>query len=298
MEGPGIDASCVLADGRTLDYWDGGDPDGRAVMFHPGSPCTRVMGREGHEAALAVGVRLVSISRPGYGGSTLPEARPSLRAVGGDTAALARWLGVEDYAVLGASGGGPFAVATAVVDPAAVRAVGLVAGTGPWPLLNEPTDEDAEERELLSRLDAGDLEGSWAGYRELLDRALGPLRELGYDERVDAFFAGAPRSPDEFGTRPLWAANLAEVVAGLDGLAFDNLAWGGRWDVDPRAVGAPTLLWYGDTDVLVPLSHGRWYADLVTGAELTVHGGEGHAELCSGHWEEQLTGLLGHWRSR
>src|SRR3954452_16993060 len=109
MEGPGQDQSCVLRDGRTLEYWEGGDPHGRGVVFHPGSPCTRVMGREGHDAALAAGVRLVAISRPGYGGSTLPNGRPSLRAVGIDTAALARGLGMEHYAVLGASGGGPFA---------------------------------------------------------------------------------------------------------------------------------------------------------------------------------------------
>lgn len=297
MEGPGSDASWVLADGRTLDYWDGGDPDGRGVVLHPGSPCTRVMGREGHEAALAAGVRLVSISRPGYGGSSLPPARPSLRAVGADTAALARGLGMEHYAVLGASGGGPFATATAVVDPGAVSALGVVAGTGPWPLLNEPAEDEAEERELLRRLDAGDLDGAWAGYRALLEQALGPLRELTYDDRVDAFFAAAPHSPDDFGTRHLWAANLAEVVAGLDGLAFDNLAWGGRWDIDPADVEAPTSLWYGDADGMVPLAHGRWYADRLAHAELTVLPGEGHADLCSGHWPDQLGGLLARWRS-
>src|SRR3954447_11205533 len=108
----GRDSSCVLPDGRTLEYWEGGDPDGLGVIFHPGSPCTRVMGREGHEAALAHGVRLVSISRPGYGGSTLPPGAPSLRATGSDTAELARRLGITEYAVLGTSGGGPFAVAT------------------------------------------------------------------------------------------------------------------------------------------------------------------------------------------
>jgi len=298
MESPGTDASLVLEDGRTLDYWEGGDPDGRGVVFHPGSPCTRVMGREGHDAALAAGVRLVSISRPGYGGSTLPDARPGLRAVGADTAELARRLGMPDYAVLGASGGGPFAVATAVSDPGSVRAVGVVAGIGPWPLLNEPTEADADERKLLSLLDHGDLDGAWAGYRKLLDDALGPLRALDDRDRVDAFFAAAPHSPDDFGTRHLWQANLAEVVAGLDGLAFDNLAWGGRWDVDPRDVEAPTSLWYGDADVMVPLSHGRWYAERIGGAELTAHPGEGHADVCSGHWADQLTGLLAHWTSR
>src|SRR4051794_30230943 len=229
----GQDLSCVLPDGRTLDYWDGGDPRGRAVLFHPGSPCTRVMGREGHEAALRLGVRLVSVSRPGYGGSTLPAGAPSLRATGQDTAALADHLGLDHYAVLGSSGGGPFAVATALAEPGRVRAVGLAAGTGPWTLLDEPSEEEAEERALLSVLDAGDVDRAWSGYRKLLAAQLGGLVAMDDDARVEAFFAGSPISPDDYGTRPLWTANLREVAAGLDGLAFDNLAWGGAWDIEP-----------------------------------------------------------------
>ena len=58
-------------------------------------------------------MRLVALNRPGYGGST-PSAAPSLLATGRDTAALADVLGLQDYAVLGISGGGPFALATGV----------------------------------------------------------------------------------------------------------------------------------------------------------------------------------------
>jgi pimeloyl-ACP methyl ester carboxylesterase len=296
MEGPGQDQSCVLRDGRTLEYWEGGDPDGRAVVFHPGSPCTRVMGRQGHDAALALGVRLVSVSRPGYGGSTLPAGAPSLREIGADTAELARLLGMGDYAVLGSSGGGPFAAATAVVDPGGVSALGLVAGAGPWTLVNEATEDEAEERELLSRADAGELADAWAGYRQLLVRELGGLATLDDDARVDAFFAGAPRSPDDYGTRSLWAANLAEVMGaadGLDGLAFDNLAWGTTWDVDVREVAARTLLWYGDADVACPVGHGQWYAERIRGSQLTVYPGEGHSDVCSNHWSEQLAAVMG-----
>src|SRR5215212_9396564 len=139
MDGPGRDASCVLPDGRVLEFWDGGDPQGRPVVFHPGTPSCRVLGRYGHEAALSAGVRLLAVSRPGYGGSTATSTVPSLMATGRDTAALAAAAGLEEYAVLGTSGGGPFAVAAAVADPDVVRAVGVVAGIGPWRLLNEPS---------------------------------------------------------------------------------------------------------------------------------------------------------------
>jgi pimeloyl-ACP methyl ester carboxylesterase len=296
---PGHDASCVLPDGRVVEYWEGGDPDGRGVVLHDGTPVTRVFGRQGHDAALEHGVRLVSVNRPGYGGSSLPPGTPSLLRTGRDTAELARLLGMAEYAVLGASGGGPFAVATAVADPEGVRGVGVVAGIGPWRLIRDPSeegDDEVEERRLLALLDAGDLAGAWGGYLDFMEKGLGGLAGLDDDARVDAFFAGWGQPPDDPHVRSLWAANLAIVVARLDGGAFDNLAWGGVWDIDPTDVVAPTTLWYGAEDGNVPPVHGQWYADRIAGAELVVFPGEGHGAVCSNHWGEELARLLRGWR--
>ena len=33
MTGPGFDSSSVLPDGRVLEYWEGGGPDGRAMIY-------------------------------------------------------------------------------------------------------------------------------------------------------------------------------------------------------------------------------------------------------------------------
>src|SRR4029077_15308634 len=98
MARPGHDRSVLLPDGRVLEYWDGGDPTGRAMLVHPGTPETRVMGLCGHDAAVDAGVRLGSVNRPGYGGSTKVTV-PSLLSVGRDIAALAAHLGLEGYAV-------------------------------------------------------------------------------------------------------------------------------------------------------------------------------------------------------
>lgn len=301
MDGPGKDASAVLPDGRTLDYWEGGDPDGRGLLFHHGTPCTRVFGRLQHQDAHAAGVRLVSISRPGYGGSTLPSGAPSLLGTGRDTADLAHLLGLSEYAVAGTSGGGPFAVATAVADPERVRAVGVVAGTGPWRVLLEPSeqreqsDEEIEERGFLALLDAGDLAGARAGYLASMTRDLAGLADLDDEARVDAFFGGSDHGPRDPFSRSVWADNLAEVATRLDGYVFDNLAWGAAWDIDPRDVVAPTTLWYGDADDSCPPAHGQWYADRIAGAELVILPGEGHMEVCSDHLPEVLATLLRHW---
>jgi len=118
----GRDASFVLDDGRVLEYWEGGDPGGRGMLYHPGTPVTRLLGRWGHDAAVAAEVRLIAINRPGYGGSSpVKGVTHGLLGVGRDTAALATHLGLDEYAVFGSSGGGPFAVATATVAPDVVR---------------------------------------------------------------------------------------------------------------------------------------------------------------------------------
>jgi pimeloyl-ACP methyl ester carboxylesterase len=297
MEGPGLDAVMQLSDGRTLDYWEGGDPDGRGVIFHGGTPCTNVFGRHAHAAAVAEGVRLVAPNRPGYGSSDLPSGAPSLLTTGRDTAELAQHLGLSGYAVIGVSGGGPFAVATACADPDGVRAVGVVAGIGQWRLFNpaaeDVSDEEIEERGFLALLDAGDVAAARDGFMRNAVEELNALVGLDDEARVDAFFGG--HGPQEPYGRSLWAVSLSDVVARPDGYVFDNLAWGAVWDVHPRDVVAPTSLWYGDADDACPSAIGEWYADQITGSELTVRPGEDHMAVCSNHWAEQLSTLLDRW---
>jgi pimeloyl-ACP methyl ester carboxylesterase len=107
---PGSTASVTLADGRSLDFWEGGDPSGPTVLFQPGLPASRLMGLHYHAAAVQTGTRLVSVSRPGYGGSSA-VAHPSLRAAAADAVQLADQLGIESFATVGVSGGAPFAIA-------------------------------------------------------------------------------------------------------------------------------------------------------------------------------------------
>ena len=278
-----------------FEYWDGGDPSGRPMIFHPGTPVTRLLGRWGHEAAVAAGVRLVSVNRPGYGGSTSTTAAPSLMEVGADTAALARHLGLDGYGVFGSSGGGPFATATAVADPGAVRALGLVGGVGPLTILDGP-DAHPEDRECLGLLDAGDAAGAWACFIRQVERNRGSLTP---EQAVAAIMGGDKSSliHDE-AYRAIWIENWRRLRENMRGYVFDNLAWGGPWDVDPRDVAAPTLLFYGTVDAHCPAAtHGQWYADRIRGSRLVVVPSEGHFDVIDAHWPEVLAGLLRIWNS-
>jgi pimeloyl-ACP methyl ester carboxylesterase len=237
----------------------------------------------------------VAISRPGYGGST-PSSNPSLLATGRDTADLAALLGISEYAVLGISGGGPFAFATAVADPGAVRALAVVGGVGPWRVLDEPIESDVEYRRYLELLDAGDVAGAEAGMRRIAEEEWGGFRTLDIDACVDQILAepDSPVSPltrdDDY--RALWAENMALVLDGLDGYVFDNLAWGRTWDVDPSALSAPTVVWDGEG---AGGRGGPWYTENIAGAELVIVPDEGHLDVCDSHWPEVLAGVLRVW---
>ena len=291
----GTPASATLPDGRVVDYLDGGDPAGRPVFFQPGSPNTRIMGKLWHPAARAAGVRLISVSRPGYGASTPIAERPTLSAAARDVAALATALRLDEYAVVGSSGGGPFAVAAAVVDPQRVRALGVVAGAGPWTELEDPGKEP-EERACLALLDAGDLAGARAGVRHLVEHVWqAGLRDLDDDARLDAWLGDDPLAGDET-YRAIMADALRAILDGTDGAVFDALAIGAGWDIDPRDVGAPTLLWYGGSDDVCPVRYGQWYADRIADARLFVLPGEDHLTVADSRRPEVLAALLDAWR--
>src|SRR4051794_5459944 len=118
-----------LADGRTLQVYDSGGT-GAVVLWHNGSPHTGAPLTPLLEMAAARGMRLVTYARPGYGSST-PQPGRDVAAAAQDVAALADALGIERFATLGASGGGPHALACAALLPERVSAVATLAGIAP-----------------------------------------------------------------------------------------------------------------------------------------------------------------------
>ncbi len=265
--------SLDLPDGRVVRTMEAGALDGVPLLvFHP-TPSSRLFVRQHADAALRTGVRLIGFSRPGSGGSTMTA--PSLRLVAGDAAHVADAAGVRRFAVLGFSGGTPFAAATAALHPDRVTAVGLCAAVAPLPL-----DEAAE------------LEDE--------KRHLGAL--LGLDEDALAAALGAEAAPEDapYLDRSLAASQAValrdaledeEGVTTYDTLDFDHGAFAPPWDVDLSTLAAPTWIWQGTRDEVTPMAHGEWYAAHLRTATLVPRPGLGHLGSFEAHREEMLTTL-------
>ena len=146
----------TLRDSRTLQWSECGLPDGVPVVFLHGCPDTRRASWSGHEAARRAGVRLLAANRPGYGAST--PAAPSYHQVVDDVAELADSLGLEQFAVLGMSVGGTFALACAALLPDRVTHATLVGTPGEAPRMDPayPRDDlDESARAFFDSLASG-----------------------------------------------------------------------------------------------------------------------------------------------
>jgi len=289
-----LDFTISLPDGRPLSVWSGGDQGGVPVIYLHGTPSSRLLAAAGDDAAVRQGVRLIAANRPGYGAA--PDGPTSLTSVAEDTLALADCLGLNRFAVLGVSGGGPYALACGALEPARVAAVGVAAGIGPWRLIDSP-GTNPEDRAALELADAGDVEAALAAFRGSATQEYASMLELDDDAMMDEFIRPVPErervvvfTPQ---MRSWWAADMREALTSYDGFARDNLAWGGDWDIDLASVESPTWLWYGDEDRLVPVDHGRWLHERIAHSTLVIRPGCGHGRAVFPFWDHMLLTLRG-----
>ena len=124
------DGRIRLADGRRLGYAEYGDPEGKPLFYCHGFPASRLEAALLDPSARKAGVRVVAADRPGCG---LSDFQPD-RRIGdwpGDVVELAGALGIDRFAVVGVSGGGPYALACARKIPQRLTAAAVVCGLGP-----------------------------------------------------------------------------------------------------------------------------------------------------------------------
>jgi pimeloyl-ACP methyl ester carboxylesterase len=125
-----LERTVQLADGRALGYAEFGDPRGTPVMFFHGLPSSRLAATMLGDPARRLGVRLISLDRPGFG---LSDDAPQRRILDWprDVEQLADQLGLDHFAVMGISGALPYVFACALRIPGRLSATAIVSGLGP-----------------------------------------------------------------------------------------------------------------------------------------------------------------------
>ncbi len=273
----------ALADGRALAYETAGAPDGRPVVLFHGAPGSRLFSPD-PAATVAAGVRLVTFDRPGYGRSDpLVDRRVADSAP--DVTALLDHLDIERASLVGWSGGGPFAVATAHHAADRVDRLALVSAPGPldevpggWDALGDyrrPTAEMARREPHRSvRAIARHMTPFLADPPSFLGRGRGPDGEV-------------LRGP----AYPMLVEQVHEALRqGAEGIAADLVAIWLDWGFRLAAVTTPTTVFEGVHD---RHNHedAQCYASCIPGAELVVWDDAGHLGIVA-KWAEVLAGVV------
>jgi pimeloyl-ACP methyl ester carboxylesterase len=127
----------TLNNGAVIAVSEYGDLRGTPVFFCHGWPSSRTMAELAHEAACALGVRIISPDRPGIRDSPFQLNRrlldwpPLLNKI-------ANHLGIERFRILAVSGGAPYAYASGWMTPERVEKIAVISGAPPLDELSDP----------------------------------------------------------------------------------------------------------------------------------------------------------------
>lgn len=262
----------ALPGGRTLHVYDTGGPARLTVFWHHGTPNLGAPPGPLLPLAEQLGVRWVSYDRPGYGSSTPLPDRITANAAECVTA-VADALELDTFAVMGHSGGGPHALATAALLPGRVVAVAGLAAVAPF---GADGWFDGMAAATADSLRAA-VEGRAAKEKYEATAEFDP------DVFTDADFAALKGSWS-------WLNDVVRPALGAVGLIDDDLAAVTPWGCDPAAITAPTLLVHGTDDRMIPAKHSEWLAKRIPGAELRLTPGDGHISVLD-HAADALTWL-------
>ena len=263
-------------DGRKLSVESLGHPEGKPVFLLHGTPGGRNGPRPRGIVLHRRGIRLISYDRPGYPGSDRLPGRQVADAAR-DVEAIADYLGIDRFSVIGRSGGAPHALACVSILKERTICAAALGSLAPYDAENLDwkrgmadsniqvySDATADLEALIEKLNkqAGQVKNNSEGLLKLLWPEL-----VGHDKEVIGDIA----------LRQIIARIHEEALRETaDGWIDDVIALSRPWGFELSDITAPVKLWGGSDDVFSPISHTQWLAEHIKGAELDIEIGKAH----------------------
>ncbi|ORY18422.1 Alpha/Beta hydrolase protein [Clohesyomyces aquaticus] len=289
---PSESQTFTLPDGRDLGFATYGstNPSHPVVFLFHGLPGCRICGRSWNTICQGIGARLIAIDRPGCGLSTLTDR--GLVDWPEDVMDLADHLSVKRFSVLGASGGGPFALGCARFIPKErLRSTTVVCGIGPMDALFDTVP-------YLSWRVMGIV--PWlvrvlARYM-VLPLIIAPCRTRD-PSRLKRVIEDQCKTPEE---KALLSStdpdnNIDNAVVqfleafrnGTGGAMQDGKVLTSDWGFDLRDIdNERVFLVHGDQDAVAPIAVAHWVDERLGGGRLRVLEGKTHFTIWKEHSEE------------
>ncbi len=282
-----------LPDGRVLAYSEYGDLNGWPVFFFHGAPGSSLF-HPPIDVTRRMGVRLICVDRPGYGGSTFQPKRRILDWPQ-DVACLADGLGIERFIVTGHSAGSPHTLACAYSLPERVQAAAILCGVGPVdaPGAIENTTWINRLGFQLGRYVPWPLVHAmvWFLFHK---QAAEPAKAIDLDQRervpADEEVLKIPGVREN-----CIESDVGAYRQGLLGYAWDVNLIIRPWQIPLEEIRVPVHFWHGTADNFASVHMARYMAEKIPGSRAFIFENEGHMLLIP-HWEEILTELLVAWK--
>lgn len=266
-----------LKDGRRLGFAQFGPKSALPVFYFHGWPGSRL------EAGFfeVPGVQMIGVDRPGYG---LSDAKPKRKLADWprDIEELANHLKLDKFAVVGMSGGGPYAAACAYYLKDRLHKVAIIAGLGP------PDAPGMSDNRVGFLLDLGQRPMRSALLFNVMRTLIRNHRAEKHFRRIRQRHPRASRDKDAM-TPEFMQMLLTSFREGLrssaKGASSDARVYGEPWPFSLKDIRVPVHIWHGTYDGQVPVSIGRHYAKQIPRARSTFPDGEGHVSIVTNYIE-------------
>jgi pimeloyl-ACP methyl ester carboxylesterase len=241
------------ADGRGVTCSILGARDFKNTIFYShGFPASRIEAAVAHREALGVGLTIVALDRPGFGGSDWYPGR-RFEDWAGDVALVADHLGVARFGILGVSGGTPTAVAAAALLRERVTMLSVVSGMAPINGAEALAQMNGANRMLLQ------IGRRCPSIGRFSIRIIAEIWRL-FPMAASVWFGLLlPQVDKEIVTRRdiglVLAKNIRESLRqGVAGAVTEFELLISDWQGLLEQVQVPTTIWHGDADTYVPVS--------------------------------------------
>ena len=285
------DQQLRLATGRLLAYDEHGEADGAPIFYFQGSPSARLEWYLFGTEALAgkLKIRVIVPDRPGLGRSDFQPGR-RIGDWPADVIALADHLALTRFAVVGYSGGGPYAAICALKIPERLTHVGIVSGTGPF---DEPGLSAAINPPNLRFIE---LSRTTPWLSRVMLRLMGVMVKRWPNRFITGAMAGFPAPDQAVLARPDFQRAFVALIkeglrAGPRGAQLDSALMASPWNFRPQEIQVAVNLWHGEADANAPLAMGQYLATNIPNCRASFYPGEGHLSLMAKHLEEILNVL-------
>jgi pimeloyl-ACP methyl ester carboxylesterase len=282
----------TLPDSRKLAYAEFGQSTGYPVFYFHGSPACRLEPLLIGDAVLSqLGLRVIAPDRPGMGKSDFQPHR-TFSDWPADVTSLADSLGLDRFAILGNSGGGPYVAVCAARIPHRLASAVIVSGgwrmdwpeaTKGLPLVNRIVFVLAKRAPALLRLLLSMMSGISEQDRE---KELAQLRKRMPPADYAAF--AEPGRLEAFGQM------MREAMRqGTKGVAWDMRLYVRDFGFRPEDIRMPITLFHGEQDTNAPIALVRRLAQSLPNARLVTFPNKAHLSTLCNHVAEIAGALRG-----